>query len=40
MKAKCADITVSFHIIYEETHLCGHSPRERVDHVYIVVLYG
>jgi hypothetical protein len=37
MQAKSADRTVCFHIIYQETQLCGRSPRERVNHVYLVV---
>jgi hypothetical protein len=38
MQAKCIDRTVCFHIIYQETQFCGRSPRERVNHVYLVVL--
>ena len=38
--AKCVDRTICFHLIYQEAHLCGRSPRERVNHVYLVVLYG
>jgi hypothetical protein len=38
MQAKSVDRTVCFHIIYQETQLCGRSPRERVKHVYIVVM--
>jgi hypothetical protein len=35
--AKCVDRTVCFHIIYQETQFCGRSPRERVNHVYLIV---
>jgi hypothetical protein len=35
MLAKSADRTVCFHLIYYKAHLCGHSPRERVNHVYL-----
>jgi hypothetical protein len=35
--AKCADRTVCFHLIYQETQLCGRIPRERVNHVYLIV---
>jgi hypothetical protein len=38
MQAKCIDRTVCFHIIYQETQFCGCSPRERVNHVYLVVM--
>jgi hypothetical protein len=38
LQAKSADRTVCFHIIYQETQFCGRSPRERVNHVYLVVL--
>jgi hypothetical protein len=38
--AKCADRTVCFHLLYQETQLCGCSPRERVNHVNLVVLCG
>jgi hypothetical protein len=37
LQAKCTDRTVCFHIIYQETQFCGCIPRERVNHVYIVV---
>ena len=37
-QSKCADRTVCFHIIYQETQFCGCSPRERVNHVYLVVM--
>jgi hypothetical protein len=37
LQAKCTDRTVCFHIIYQETQFCGRSPRERVNHVYLVV---
>jgi hypothetical protein len=39
-EAKCIDITICFHVIYQETQLCGCSPRERVNHVNLVVLCG
>jgi hypothetical protein len=35
--AKCADRIVCFHLIYQETQLCGRIPRERVNHVYLIV---
>jgi hypothetical protein len=35
--AKCTDRTVFFHLIYQETQCCGRSPRERVNHVYLIV---
>jgi hypothetical protein len=38
--AKCVDRTVFFHLIYQETQFYGRSPRERVNHVYLVVLCG
>jgi hypothetical protein len=38
LQAKCADRTVCFHLIYHETQFCGRSPRERVNHVYLVVM--
>jgi hypothetical protein len=34
-----ADRNVCFHLIYYKVEFCGHSPRERVNHVYLVVLY-
>jgi hypothetical protein len=34
---ECADRTVCFHLIYQEMQFCGRSPRERVNHVYLVV---
>ena len=37
MLAESANRTVCFHIIYQETQFCGRSPRERVNHVNIVV---
>jgi hypothetical protein len=37
---KCVDRTVCFHLIYQETQFCGHSPWERVNHVNIVSLSG
>jgi hypothetical protein len=40
MQAKCVDRTICFHIIYQETKLCGCIPRERVNHIYLVVLFG
>jgi hypothetical protein len=38
--AKCEDRTICFHLIYQELEFCGRSPRERVNHVYLVVLCG
>jgi hypothetical protein len=38
--AKCTDRTVCFHLLYQETQFCGRSPRERVNHVNLVVLCG
>jgi hypothetical protein len=38
--AKCANRTICFHLIYQETHFYGCSPRERVNHVNLVVLCG
>jgi hypothetical protein len=38
LQAKSADRTVSFHLIYYKAQLCGCSPRERVNHVYLVVV--
>jgi hypothetical protein len=38
LQAKCIDRTVCFHLIYQETQFCGRIPRERVNHVYLVVL--
>jgi hypothetical protein len=38
--AKCTDRTVCFHLLYQETQLCGRIPRERVNHVNLVVLCG
>jgi hypothetical protein len=35
--AKCVDRTISFHIIYQETQFCGCIPKERVNHVYLIV---
>jgi hypothetical protein len=37
-KLSCVDRTVCFHLIYQETQFCGCSPRERVNHVYLVVM--
>jgi hypothetical protein len=36
LQAKSIDIIVFFHSIYQETQFCGRSPRERVNHVYLV----
>ena len=36
LQAKCVDRTVCFHLIYQETQFCGHSPRDRVNHVYLI----
>jgi hypothetical protein len=38
--AKCAYTTVCFHLLYQETQFFGRSPRERVNHINLVVLYG
>jgi hypothetical protein len=38
--AKCGDRTVCFHTIYQETQFCGRSPRERVNHIYLVVIFS
>jgi hypothetical protein len=38
LQAKCADRTICFHVIYQETRLCGRNPRERVNHVHLVVV--
>jgi hypothetical protein len=38
LQAKCADRTICFHLIYQETQFYGRSPRERVNHVYLVFL--
>jgi hypothetical protein len=35
--AKCTDRIVCFHLIYQETQFCGRIPRERVNHVYLIV---
>jgi hypothetical protein len=37
---KCANRTICFHLLYQETQFCRRSPRERVNHVNIVVLCG
>jgi hypothetical protein len=39
LQAKCIDRAVCFHLIYQEPQFCGCSPRERVNHVYLVVLF-
>jgi hypothetical protein len=38
LQAKSADRTVCFHLIYYKAQFCGRSPRERVNHVYPVVV--
>jgi hypothetical protein len=38
MKAKSVDKTVCFHLIYYKAHFYGRGPRERVNHVYSVVV--
>jgi hypothetical protein len=38
MQDKCTDRTVCFHIIYQETQLCGCIPKERVNHIYLAVM--
>jgi hypothetical protein len=40
LQAKSVDRTVSFHLIYYKAQFYGRSPRERVNHVYLVVVYG
>jgi hypothetical protein len=37
LQAKSSDRTVCFHIIYQETQFCGRSPREGVNHIYLVI---
>ena len=39
MQAKCTDRTICFHLIYQETQFCGCSPSERVNHIYLVVIF-
>jgi hypothetical protein len=39
LQAKSIDRTVCFHIIYQETQFCGRSPRERVNYIYLIVLW-
>jgi hypothetical protein len=36
--AKSVDRTVFFHLIYYKVHFCGRSPRERVNHIHLVVV--
>jgi hypothetical protein len=36
LQAKSVDRIVCFHLIYYKAWLCGCSPRERVNHVYLV----
>jgi hypothetical protein len=38
MQAKSTDRTVCFHLIYQEAQFYGCSPRERVNHIYLVVM--
>jgi hypothetical protein len=38
MLAKSTDRTVCFHLIYYKAQFCGRSPRERVNHVHLVVV--
>jgi hypothetical protein len=38
MQAKSAYRTISFHLIYYKSQFYGRSPRERVNHVYLVVV--
>jgi hypothetical protein len=38
MQGKSADRIACFHLIYYKEQLCGHSPRERVNHIYPVVV--
>jgi hypothetical protein len=40
MQAKSEDRTISVHLIYYKAQFYGCSPRERVNHVYLIVLYG
>jgi hypothetical protein len=37
LQAKSADRIVIFHLIYYKAQLCRCNPRERVNHVYLVV---
>jgi hypothetical protein len=37
MEAKSIDRTVCFHLIYHKAQFCGRIPRERVNHVYLVL---
>jgi hypothetical protein len=38
LQAKSTDRTVRFHLIYYKAQFCGRSPRERVNHIYLVVV--
>jgi hypothetical protein len=38
MQDKSADRIVCFHLIYYKPHFCGFIPRERVNHIYLVVV--
>jgi hypothetical protein len=38
LQSKSVDRTVSFHLIYYKAQFCGRSPRERVNHIYHVVV--
>jgi hypothetical protein len=38
LQAKSVDRTVSFHLIYYKAQFYGRSPRERVNHVYAIVV--
>jgi hypothetical protein len=37
MQSKIADRTVIFHLIYYKEQFYGRNPRERVNHVYLVL---
>jgi hypothetical protein len=39
LQYKSADRTVSFHLIYYKAKFCGCIPRERVNHIYSIVVY-
>jgi hypothetical protein len=40
LQANNADRTICFHAVYQESQLCGRSPRERVNHTNFVVVCG
>jgi len=39
LQVKSGDRIVCFHLIYQEAQFGGNIPRERVIHVYLVVLF-